>query len=223
MRRLIIPLFVFAAAGLVVSVAGMLRVMNRADAERKLAVVVQPDPASIGLTVPEFSLTDQDGRPRTQDVFDGHVTVLDFFFTRCPFICPMMTLTMEDVAKELKGTPVQFVSISVDPSRDPPARLQEYATDKEIDLSRWTFMTGEYATIERIAMGSLGFAIGQDKDPNKVIPLADGSTMQNVIHPSKLILVGPDRRVLGFYEYSDPEACAALVAKARAVAKANQK
>lgn len=218
MRRLLIPLFVFAAVGFTFSIVGLVRIMDRREAAKRPGVV-QPDPASIGLKVPEFALTDQEKRPQTETLFDGRVTVLDFFFTHCPFICPMMTLTMEDVAKELQGTSVRFVSISVDPSHDPPERLREYAIEKEIDLTRWTFLTGDYAAIERIAMGSLGFEIGPDKDPKKAITLTDGASMPNVVHPSKLILIGPDRNVLGFYEYSDPQACRALVAKARAAAK----
>jgi protein SCO1/2 len=216
MRRLLIPLFILAAAGLTFSIAGLLRTMNRRE---NPPTVIQPDLASIGLKVPEFRLTDQSNTPQTQSLFDGHITVLDFFFTHCPFICPMMTLTMEDVAKELKDSPVRFVSISVDPSHDTPARLTEYATDKEIDLSRWTFLTGDYAVIERIAMNSLGFAIGSDPNPKKTITLPEGGTMPNLIHPSKLLLIGPNREVLGFFEYSDPEAMQALIAKARAAAR----
>src|SRR5262249_24535491 len=132
----------------------------------------------------------------------------------------MMTLTMQDVAKELADSPVRFVSISVDPNHDTPAELQKYATDKEMDLSRWTLMTGEFSTIEGIARGALGVLVGPDRDPKTTVPLADGTTMQNILHPSKLILVGPDRRVLGFYEYSDPEAMRDLVARAKEAARA---
>lgn len=218
MRNLIIPIFILAVAGLVFSVSQLMRMSGRQQ-QAKAPPIVQPDAASLGLSVPEFKLVDQDGREATQAIFDGKVTVLDFFFTHCPFICPTMTLTMQDLAKDLADTPVQFVSVSVDPAHDTPPVIRKYATDKEIDLTRWMFLTGEYATIEKIARGSLQFEIGADNDPRKKISLPDGGSMQNVTHPSKLILVGPDRKVLGFYEYSDAEAVKMLEYRARAAVK----
>jgi protein SCO1 len=218
MRRLLIPLMVFAGAGLILSVIGLVRTMQRLS-RPDAPVIVQPDPASLGLSVPEFSLTDHDGTPRTESVFDGQVTVLDFFFTHCPFICPMMTLAMQDLSRDLAGTGVRFVSISVDPEHDTPERLKTYATDKDIDLSRWTFLTGDRTVIEKIARNSLGFAVGPDTDPKKTIDLPGGATMQNIIHPSKLILIGPDRKVLGFYESSSLEEMQRLMHRAKAAAK----
>jgi len=217
MRRFTLALFLFAGTGLVLSVFGLVRTMQRAGRTQP-PPIIHPDPASIGLSVPEFTLTDQDGNPRTHAHFDGKITILDFFFTHCPFICPTMTLAMQDLARDLAGTPVQFVSISVDPANDTPERLKTYATEKEIDLSRWTFMTGDAATIKHIARDSLGFAVGPDTDPTRTISLPGGNTMGNIIHPSKLILVGPDRKVLGFYESNSLEETQKLLHRARAVA-----
>jgi protein SCO1/2 len=218
MRRLAIALFVFAGAGLVLSVIGLIRTMQRLN-QPAAPTIAQPDPATFGLFVPEFTLIDQDGKPRTQAMFDGKVTILDLFFTHCPFICPMMTLAMQDLARDLTGTPVQFISISVDPANDTPERLKAYAAEKEIDLSHWTFLTGDMATIKSIARDSLGFAVGPDTDPTKTITLPSGQSMGNIIHPSKFILIGPDRKVLGFYESSSLEETQKLLLRARAAAK----
>lgn len=219
MRRFLLILMVLAAIGMAFSIVGLVRTMNRLGAGPNNGPTVQPDVASLGLFIPEFTLTNQDGATVDHTVFDGRITILDFFFTHCPFICPTLTLAMQDLARDLAGTPVRFASISVDPQNDTPARLKQYATDKEIDLSRWTFMTGDLATVQAVANTSLGFLVGPDKDPANTITLPDGSTMQNIIHPSRLILVGPDRKVLGFYEASSLEETNKLLLRARAATK----
>jgi len=197
MKRLIVPLMVFAAVGLVLSVIGLV-VVSRRMGEGRPGRVLEPDAVAVGLSIPEFRLVDQEGAARTQEILEGRVTVVDFIFTHCPFACPTMTLEMGDVARDLAGTGVRFLSISVDPGRDTPARLKEYGTDAGVDFARWTFLTGDYPTIEGIVLGSLQFAL--QPDPNRKITLPDGSTMENITHPTKLILVGPDRRVLGFFD-----------------------
>jgi protein SCO1/2 len=221
MRRLIVPLFILCVAGFTFSLASLLRGPRRVTEvpSGKPVSVIEPETASLGLNVPAFSLVDQDGGPVDQSIFDGKVTILDFFFTHCVMICPMMTLAMKDLSTELAGTDVRFVSMSVDTAHDTPARLKEYATEKEIDFSRWTFLTGEQQTVERIAMGALQFEVGPDKNPKNAIVMPGGETIANVIHPSKLVLVGPDRRVLGFYESNSLDDCRTLAIKARAVAK----
>src|SRR5437764_231020 len=123
MRRLILPVMVVATVGLALSIIGLVSTLRRADAPAPASRVLQPDPASIGLSVPEFSLTDQDGVPRTQALLDGRVTIIDFIFTHCPFACPTMTMEMKKLADELAGSPVRFASFSVDPARDTPQRL----------------------------------------------------------------------------------------------------
>ncbi len=221
MRRLVVPLFVLCLAGLTFSVASLLRGPRRVVEvpSGKGVTVIEPEPASLGLSVPEFKLVDQDGKPVDQSIFDGQVTILDFFFTHCVMICPTLTLAMQDLNKELEGTAVRFVSMSVDTAHDTPPRLKEYASEKEIDFTRWRFLTGEQKTVERIALGALQFEVGPDKNPKNVIELAGGEKITNVIHPSKLVLVGPDRRVLGFYEANSLEDCQTLAIKARAAAK----
>ncbi len=50
------------------------------------------------LRIPPFTLVDQEGRPFTNADFSGRVTVVNFIFTNCPFICPMLTESMHKLA-----------------------------------------------------------------------------------------------------------------------------
>lgn len=216
MQRLLIPVIVVAAVGLILSIVGLIVTVQRGGGPGP--VVIQPDPSVAGLRIPEFALTDQSGQPRTHEMLDGRVTILDFIFTNCPFACPMMTGAMVELSAGLEGTPVRQLSISVDPERDTPEKLRQYAANNDADPDRWTFLTGDAAEVERIVRDGLQFAIGPDESRPVVLP--DGSTMSNIIHPTRLILVGPDRRVLGMYDPNRDEDMRALEAKARAAAKA---
>jgi protein SCO1/2 len=212
MRRLLIPLTVLSAAGLTLSVLGMVRLAHRLGGPPAPVVsVLRPDPGLEGLRIGEFAMTDQDGQPATQAVLDGRVTIVDFIFTHCPFACPMMTASMEQVASELgesaAGKEVRFLSISVDPEHDTPAALKAFAQQRSLDLSRWTMLTGDAETVNGIVRG-LEFALAPD--PTRTIPLAEGGTMNNITHPTKLLLIGPDRRVLGIYSYDREDEIRAL-------------
>ncbi|MEX2219901.1 MAG: SCO family protein [Phycisphaerales bacterium] len=214
-RWLLLLGVVIAAAGLTVSILGMFRFMRRVYITP--ATSIQPEPRYADLTIPPFVLTDQDGRRVDEEMFQGRITVLDFIFTNCPFACPMMTLAMQDIAKALPHTQVRFVSISVDPQRDTPERLRQYATDRGIDLSRWSFLTGDFQTVKSIASGALMFAL--EEDPARPIRLPDGTSMSNILHPTKLILIGPDGKVHGIYSSEDPETVRELAHHARQLAK----
>lgn len=216
MPRLTIPLIIVAAVGLVLSIIGLVITLQRAPSAAP--VIVQPDPSVAGLHIPEFRLIDQSGDPRTHAMIDGRVTILDFIFTNCPFACPMMTGAMVELSGRLAGTDIQQLSISVDPIRDTPEQLRRYAANNDADLNRWRFLTGDAAEVERIVRDGLQFALGPDE--GRPVTLPDGSTMDNIIHPTRLILVGPDRRVLGMYDPNREEDMRTLEAKARAAARA---
>jgi protein SCO1/2 len=219
--RWVLPIMIFAGVGMILSLAGLLTFLLRATHGPRPAPVatsLEPDPAALGLAIPPFTLTDQDGREQTDKLFEGRITVLDFIFTNCPFACPTMTMAMRDAAEQLRGTPVRFVSISVDPQRDTPERLRAFAAEHELDLSRWTLLTGDEHTIKQIVSGALQFLL--QPDPDRRIPLRGGGDMPNIIHPTKLLLIGPDRRVLGMHESQSlgDQDVKRLVLRARAAA-----
>lgn len=159
-----------------------------------------PDPGLVGYRIPDFALIDQDGNPVDASIFDDRYTILDFIFTNCPFVCPGMNAQMARLQDELQGTGVRFVSISVDPEHDTPERLREYAQQLGADPRRWRFLTGTKNATWAIARDALSFDVSPD--PSRMIPTKRGGQMVNINHPSKLILVGPDRQILGMYSYA---------------------
>ena len=103
--------------------------------------------------IPNISLIAMDGDPRSlPKALDAQSpTVLNFVFTTCTAICPMLTATFAQFQREL-GTErrnVNMVSISIDPEHDTPAKLHEYAQKYQAD-TQWRFYTGELNDMVRI-------------------------------------------------------------------------
>jgi len=94
---------------------------------------------------PEFSLTSQDGGQVTLADFRGKVVAVTFIYTLCTTTCPVLTPMMSFVQDQLGsnfGTKIAFVSITVDPERDTPQVLKEYAQAFDANLAGWAFLTG---------------------------------------------------------------------------------
>lgn len=212
MPRWILPIAVVSGVLVVASSVAML--LGGSDPE--LVDARTPDQALEGYRIPEFTLVDQRGEPVDESIFEGEITVLDFIFTSCPFICPGMNQRMKMLHDDLKGTGVRFVSITLDPERDTPERLRQYAQSLPADPGRWRFLTGERERTWAIGR-SLGFDVSLDE--GTPIELAGGEIMANINHPSKLILIGPDRQVLGLYSWAHEADMAALEDRARLLAR----
>jgi cytochrome oxidase Cu insertion factor (SCO1/SenC/PrrC family) len=106
-----------------------------------------PVPASV-LTAP---LTDSRGRPTTLGDFRGKVVVLSDVMTLCQESCPIITASMVTAARELGGSPhgdqVQFVSVTIDPTRDDVRHLRAYERQFGA-MPNWTVLTGSRRVVE---------------------------------------------------------------------------
>jgi protein SCO1/2 len=94
---------------------------------------------------PDFALTSQDGAQVKLADFRGKVVAMTFIFTRCTATCPVLTPMMLFVQDRLGrdfGEKIAFISITVDPERDTPEVLKEYAEAFGANLAGWAFLTG---------------------------------------------------------------------------------
>ena len=109
---------------------------------------------------PEFGFVNQDTVPFISKDLDGKIYVVDFFFTSCPSICPIMTANMLKLQKRFSSfEDFEIVSFTVDPKRDTPARLREYADQRMIDTDKWNFLTGEQDSLYAVAYDYLSSAM----------------------------------------------------------------
>lgn len=101
----------------------------------------------IGERIPQFALYDQDGEVVKSGRFAGKKIMLDFIYTRCPVanMCPASTAKMisaQRLARKAGVKDFELVSITLDPKYDTPGVLKEYAEERGIDTSNFTFLTG---------------------------------------------------------------------------------
>lgn len=102
-----------------------------------------------------LELINQDGETVRfyDDVLKDKVVVINFIFTNCEGACPLMThkLTLvRDRLDEHVGKPLQFVSLSLDPQRDTPAAMKEFAKTHHADHDGWVFLTGNADHLDTI-------------------------------------------------------------------------
>lgn len=127
----------------------------------------------------DVQLIDQDGKPRRlyTDLLKGKTVVVNAFFTTCTSVCPPMTRNLEKVQEALGerfGRDVFFISISVDPEMDTPARLKDYA-QKFHAKPGWMFLTGKKENVDW-ALYKLGQYVEEKNDHTTGIIVGNEAT-----------------------------------------------
>jgi protein SCO1/2 len=140
-------------------------------------------------TIPDFRLLNQDSAYLTNQTFDGKVYIADFFFTRCPTICPVMHRNMLDIYRQYRDhKELRFLSHSIDFKHDSPSVLKAYAKKLGVNDGRWQFVCGSkkqiYSLAEQAYMSSAAL---------------DGNAAGGFDHSGYLVLIDKQRRIRGAY------------------------
>jgi len=94
--------------------------------------------------VPAFEFTNQEGERINNKTYADKVYVVEFFFSTCPTICPLMTKKMLLLQDEFFGSPdFGIASISITPDIDTPVVLKTYAKENKIIHRNWHLLTGK--------------------------------------------------------------------------------
>lgn len=118
----------------------------------------RPQPGELAkVKLVDLEVTNQAGRSAKfkSEVIGDRIVVMDFIYTTCTTICPVLTAIMGQVQQRLGerlGKDVFINSVTVDPVNDTPQRLKAYAQRHK---SRWDFWTGQKPTVDKI-LGGLG-------------------------------------------------------------------
>jgi len=135
-------------------------------------------------------MTDSTGHSFASSAIAGKIWVVDFIYTNCPAECPMMSSKMHIVAKKLQGqSDVQILSISVDPERDTPAALTEFARRYGAPTAQWTFLTGTPQTVHTLAYTIFHV----------------GDVLGKIEHSTKFVVVDKHGTIRGYYSSVDEE------------------
>jgi len=156
-------------------------------------------------TVPDFSLVERSGRQLELADLKGKIWIANFIYTNCPDTCPIQSAQVKQLQDEfVNEKELRFVSITVDPERDTPKALSEYANRFGADPVHWFFLTGEKDMIYRLAQE--GFRLGAAEIPHANRP-ASGATHT---HSPRLVLIDRRAQIRGYYTSTDAEAIARL-------------
>ena len=103
-----------------------------------------PIETNMNETVAWFSFTTQDHGTLQLDDLKGEWWIADFIFTNCTTVCLPMTANMSYLQDRLEeeNIPVQLVSFTVDPERDKPEVLKQYAEQHHANFANWHFLAG---------------------------------------------------------------------------------
>jgi protein SCO1 len=151
-------------------------------------------PPAVLFTLPPFTLQDEQGRPFGSADLRGKMYVADFVYTACTDSCPLLTARMGEIQDRLAraGPEVHLISFSVDPDRDTPAKLLEYAQRAHYDPARWSFLTGDYAAVQSLLND--GFKVAMYREVHD-----GGATPEELIHDEHLVLVDGRGRLRGYF------------------------
>jgi len=152
--------------------------------------------------LPSFTLTNQFGREFTATDLHGRIAVVDFIFTSCPDVCPLLTEQLNGLRREVPRTaPVSYVSISVDPEHDTPERLRAFATQHGAVADQVWFLTGPIDQVKDVV--TRGFKQAMEHQPVRA------GQPRNVLHGSHFVLVDSTGTIRGYFA-SDSQGTAEL-------------
>jgi protein SCO1/2 len=145
--------------------------------------------------LPDFNFVESTGRPFGLNELKGKINVVDFIFTSCPMICPVMSGKMAQLYRDFADKPqVRFVSITVDPETDTLPVLQAYAKSHGVTDNRWVFLRGPIEDI--VSLSEKGFMLAADRLPGG--------------HSTRFILVDDQGGIRGYYDSYDDLSLAKL-------------
>ncbi|MDH4129371.1 MAG: SCO family protein [Spirochaetota bacterium] len=139
--------------------------------------------------IPDFNLTERSSKKLSLKDLENNIWVANFFHTNCGNPCRKINLQMSMLQKSYENiNNVKLISISLDPERDTPEVLTNFANKYLAPKSRWYFLTGDKNTVYTLVLN--GFKLG-------IMQLQDKNTIP---YSSKFVLVDNRGMVRGFFD-----------------------
>jgi protein SCO1/2 len=176
----------------------------------KIGIVAAADPnqtppldPALGKLIPDFTLTNQDGKKISPKDFRGKAWAITFIYARCPLpdYCTRMSTNFSDLANSLKDNAemkdkIRLLSISFDPENDTPAKLRQYGqgylgNQPNPDFTVWQLAVGSDAEVRKIA-GFFGLDYRVDENDKAVIT-----------HNLRTAVIAPDGKVTKVFAGND--------------------
>jgi cytochrome oxidase Cu insertion factor (SCO1/SenC/PrrC family) len=183
---IVVAFIVLASLGIAQRVMSM-RQMNGAQTQVSAENV---DAGEVG----DFKFTERSGRQVARDDLKGKVWVASFIFTCCTTQCPQITSTMAQLNQELADQPdVRLVTFTVDPERDTPEKLKEYADKHAADAQRWLFLTGDKEKLHEVLQKGFHVTAMPNTGPTR-------TPGNEFLHDFHLVLVDRQGHIRGYFD-----------------------
>jgi len=149
-------------------------------------------------TLPEYELTDENGKSFGSKDLKGKPYIANFHFTSCPTVCPELMKETQVIQKRVKGlgTKVGIVSFTVDPETDKPEKLFEHARTLGANPYVWKFLTETEANLRSVIVDGFKVAMGDKEVSNNLYDIA---------HTQKYFLVDEQGRIRSMYSNTNKE------------------
>lgn len=118
------------------------------------------------MDVPSFEMTNQYGEKFTERDMLGKVYLVEFFFTSCPTICPVMKQNLRIIEESINDPKFGIVSITIDPKRDTPERLLQHYKQIQAKSTNWYMLTADRDYIQKVSK-KFNIYLGDAKDDTK--------------------------------------------------------
>jgi cytochrome oxidase Cu insertion factor (SCO1/SenC/PrrC family) len=148
----------------------------------------------------EFEFTERSGKHVKLGDLKGEIYVVNFFFATCPGSCRQFSSTISGLQEEFKNDDVRFLSVTVDPSKDTPERLANYAKDIGADADKWWFLTAPLGDTQELGR-SLHVSVAGEA------------------HTDELVIVDRTGTIRGAYDHKNSQKLAKFKADLTALLK----
>jgi protein SCO1 len=204
MQKVLTLILTFIAISLVVAVIA-LKFIAPSSHVQKDALVLSEVPADTStMTIEEptatpeeltFELTDEEGKSFTAESLKGKISIVNFVFRNCKTVCPFLMSKTRGVTSDLQDyyDQLQVLSITVDPTNDTHAVLQDWKEEVAVKGLAWKFLTGAKEEV-----------LNTVRDDFKQTVMENAADMDMPIaHSSYLVLVNAEGKIAGFYDSND--------------------
>lgn len=142
--------------------------------------------------IPDFKFHERSGKDITKQDLSRKVWVAGFIFTNCAGTCPLTMSAMHEIQRKfLFKENFRLVGLTVDPDRDTPEALKEYADKNKADPYKFLFLTGDKKEIQSFIQNGFRLSAAEDKEEG------------DITHSGKLVLVDGFGKIRGYYDYED--------------------
>ena len=119
---------------------------TEAPAHKSILKVKFAERRELNVVIDNFVLTDQNGERVEFSKLRGKPVVINFMYTSCPDVCPLLTASLKIVRDHMnraEARDIRFLSITTDPEVDTPKVLKAYSRRHQADGAHWSWLTGE--------------------------------------------------------------------------------